>query len=414
MKKWRVLFYEPDETGHHFAYLGRMLPGFVDLPVEIALATTPAALASHEFAACLAPYRERMHVLDLCTARPRGQWANAWHRLRELKKCVQHWHPDHVCVMYAAGLWQLWSLLSMFGYRVLPRDVSAEMWVYRGGFAYPDATGVGNVVKRSLFRRLLRQGDLCKVHPVDELLYQFAVRVPKRRAQVQLAPDPIRFGPPIDRQTARLKLDLPTQGRLMSRVGMVARRTGADLSLRAFAELLAAHPDEHRDTRLLLAGPHEAEILQLLETPTYSQLRERGQLISLNRFLSDEEMLAVAAASDLVLAAYPNHSGRSSIILWAAAAGRPVLGVDRGCIAYVIEKERLGTTCDVDNPVAFAAAMRQSLATSWTMYDQQRVRAYARWHSVENYQRLASCYLREHCTPAREAALVFPFVRTPA
>ena len=28
MTAMRVLFYEPDQTGHHFAYLGRMLPAF--------------------------------------------------------------------------------------------------------------------------------------------------------------------------------------------------------------------------------------------------------------------------------------------------------------------------------------------------------------------------------------------------
>lgn len=40
----RVLFYAPDHAGHHFAYLGGTPPGFVDLPMEILVATTPGAV----------------------------------------------------------------------------------------------------------------------------------------------------------------------------------------------------------------------------------------------------------------------------------------------------------------------------------------------------------------------------------
>jgi len=45
----RLLFFEPNQSGHHYAYLARMLPGFLDLPVEVVLATTAVGAVSDEF-----------------------------------------------------------------------------------------------------------------------------------------------------------------------------------------------------------------------------------------------------------------------------------------------------------------------------------------------------------------------------
>ena len=145
---------------------------------------------------------------------------------------------------------------------------------------------------------------------------------------------------------------------------------------------------------LLIAGPHDEQIKSLLNNRIAANPDANKFIRSLDRFLSEDEMLLVAAASDLVLAPYPNHSGRSSIILWAAAAGKPVLAVNRGCIQHVVEKEGLDTTCNVRDIDEFATAMGQALQGSWTDEDVARVRAYANWHRVENYQDISSQLIR--------------------
>ena len=68
--RMRVLFYQPDYTGHHLAYLARMLPGFVDLPIEIVLATTAEAIASQEFSQSLAAFGDRLKLVPCCTRPP--------------------------------------------------------------------------------------------------------------------------------------------------------------------------------------------------------------------------------------------------------------------------------------------------------------------------------------------------------
>ncbi len=127
----RVLFFEPDFTGHHFAYLGRMLPGFVDLPIEILLATTPQAHASAEFAKLLGPFGHRLQVVPCLTKTPRHPVLSGRHRLRELATSICELKPDHVAVCYADGLWEQASLRTRLGRRPWPRELVVEGWICR-------------------------------------------------------------------------------------------------------------------------------------------------------------------------------------------------------------------------------------------------------------------------------------------
>ena len=105
-------------------------------------------------------------------------------------------------------------------------------------------------------------------------------------------------------------------------------------------------------------------------------------------------MFLAAAAADLVMAPYPNHQGRSSIILWAAAAGRPSLGTESGGIGYVIRQQNLGWTCDVSNPATLAESIATAIRAPWNHAHAARVREYAQQHRVEEYQRSASELVR--------------------
>lgn len=385
----RVLFYEPNPAGHHFAYLGRMLPGFLRLPVTSALATTPEAADSETFAAQIAPHTDRLEILPLC--RPllrRKSLRNAWRRLEDLRRALESWRPDHACVVYADGMWQLMALWPEAGLGSAARGVTLEGWVYRGGFSYPDATSPPQAAIRALFRRLLRRGVFAKLHLQDELLFEFARGVEGSQTEVVLAADPIKLREPTPVGEARAAFGLPAEGRVIVCSGTVSRRKGVDLAMRAFARLQDDPSGE--PVRLLVAGPHDDEIRGLLARAPYAGLVAQGRIVSFDRFLDEDQMLLSAEAGDLLLAPYPNHSGRSSIILWGAAAGVPVLGASRGCIGHVIRAEGLGATCDVTDIGSFAEAIRASLASPLSKQEAARVRAYAAWHGIENYQAMSA------------------------
>jgi glycosyltransferase involved in cell wall biosynthesis len=416
----RVLFFEPFHTGHHFAYFARMLPGFLDLPVELILATTPEATRSEEFARSLGPFADRLNVQACCTPPPRGKpIRNGWHRLNDLDRSITTLRPDHVAVLYSDGLWQVAAARDWIGRRPWSRDVLVEGWHFRGAFGERSRRSPKDFVERRLFRRLLKSDLFARLHLHHEILYEYARQLQQardphstgplaqgnaptdtpRRTEVVLTADPLVLFDPVEKRKARERLGLPVEGRIVSLNGMISAWKGAVLLLAAFrkrAELLGAASE-----RLLLAGPHDEQVQAQLSQPPFDAWRREGRIVSLNRFLSEEEMFLASAASDLVTAPYAHHPERSSVMLWASAAGRPVLGVDGGCIAHVIGAEGLGWTCHVHDDRAFAEGIQSALSHDWSESDAARVRRYAQFHSVENYQRISADLVRRRCQSGR-------------
>jgi glycosyltransferase involved in cell wall biosynthesis len=388
----RLMFYAPQHTGHHFAYLARMLPAFIGLPVEIVVATTERALESNEYARTLAPLAASIRFVPCCTPSPRSAGRNAWHRFRELVKAIRVVEPGHVAVCYADGIWEAACLSTMAGRRPWPRELVVEGWIYRGRFGEMSETQMRARARRWLFLRLLKSGLFHRLHLDHELLYEFGLpRAVGTPTKLVLTPNPIVMFGELSKEEARRELGIAPDGPWISLSGVVARFKGVHLLLDAYRNYRSQASG--RPVRLLLAGPHEAPIREMLAAPPYEELVTAGEIVSLDRYLNEREMYVSAAASDLVVAPYPHHQGRSSIILWAAAAGRPSLGTNASCIGHVIREQGLGETCDVADTREMAAAIGRMLSAPWTDVDARRVRQYAEFHRVENYQDIASQYL---------------------
>jgi glycosyltransferase involved in cell wall biosynthesis len=389
----RVLFYAPEYVGHYFAYLARMMPAFTALPIERLVATVPEALESSIYSATLARFADKLSFATICTTAPQPPVQSARHRLRELRSAIQRMQPDHVVVGYLDGLWDQALAAWMTGRRPWPREMVLEGWVYRTRFGDRGDRRLKSRMRRAMFPFLLRSGLFRKLHLDGEQLYDFAK--PKSAGtptEVVLSPNPIAMQQPMSTDEARRQLGLATDGTWLSLSGMIARFKGADLLLDAFRHLREKKRAEN--VRLLLAGPHDESITRQLSAEPFRRWIETGQIVSINRFVDENEMYLAAAAADLVMAAYPNHQGRSSIILWAAAAGRPSLGTESGGIGYVIRQQNLGWTCDVANAETLAESIATALRAPWSEADAMRVRKYAEQHRIEEYQRSASKLVR--------------------
>ena len=398
----KILFYEPDYQGHHFPYLARMLPNFLELPIQASLATTPSAIDSNEYKKTLAPFESSLEILPSCQELIKhNPLANAWRRCHDLKRIVKECQPDHVCILYADGMWPLAALAKQFGVSLLGNAPVYEAWMYRGGFTYNDAKGKGALIRRRLFKKLIDQEIFDKIHFDDELLFDFYQKECSQRTEVSLSRNPVIITDPIPQREARKQLGLPIEGTIIGTSGMITETKGIHLLLDMFEK----HATRNPETILMIAGPHNESIKNMLVEERFQILVQQGRLFSIDRFLNDHEMSLSAASCDLILAPYPNHSGRSSIILWAAAAGVPVLAVSRGCIGHVVRTERLGKTCDVKNIDEFGKALDEMLEETWTEDDVQRVKNYADWHSIENYQKSSAALVRSRCV---ELGLIEP------
>ena len=231
----RILFFQPNYTGHHFAYLARMLPGFFDLPVEITVATTNEALESQEFSRTLDPLAERMELVACCTPPPVHPVANARHRLHDLVRAIGAVRPDHVMVCYADGIWDQAALAALVGRRPWRRELVVEGWIYRGRFGDPADRRFKSAVRRWLFKRLLRQGLFRRLHLDHELLYEFGIpRAAGTPTELVLAPNPIVVGAETSMENARRELGIAVDGQWISLSGVIARFKGAHLLLEAY------------------------------------------------------------------------------------------------------------------------------------------------------------------------------------
>lgn len=388
----RVVLYQPNFTGHHLAYLARMLPGFLKLPVDTVIATSQEALDSQEYQKTLKPFESQVTIEACCQMPPAKPLANARHRLREARRVAQQFNADHLCIMHGEGIWLLSALCGLIR-RPFPKNLPIETWIYRGDFAEPHVQSLKSKLKKLLFCLLLKKNTFAAIHLDHEFLYDYAAQAANdTQTRLFLTPNPIEIRPLLSLQEARQQLSLPLDGRLMVCSGTITARKGADLLLQAFVE--HRKKPQHQQDRLLLAGPFDDHIQNLIHNK-YQTLVDSQTLICINGFLDSREMYLCAAAGDLTVAPYPHYSGRSSIIFWAAAAGRPCLGTQDSCVGYVIEKENLGLICDVTNEQAFNHQLAKAMNMTWTEQDQQRVRRYAQFHSMENYQRVGTTLLRE-------------------
>jgi glycosyltransferase involved in cell wall biosynthesis len=381
----RVLVFEPDFGGHHFAYLRLILPAFSELAGSVVLSTTTAALDSPQYQTLLRPLSCRVELDALPPARG-ALLSRSVHNLQSLARAVRRIRPDHVIVPYADGISQLlgatrpWPLIS--------RDVHLEGLLFRGGFAYPTTS-----LRRRAFTRaswtLATRASWSRIHHLDPLVLE-AVR---RRggtfaSRCDLMPDPVEPTAPSDRVTARRRLDIPEDGRYIACIGALDRRKGVDLLIRAFAGAALRSTD-----RLLLVGQHEPYVSAMLREE-YAPLIRQIRIVSIDRFASPSDFDAAVQSADVICTPYPAHVGSASIVIRGAAAGKFVLGSTYGWIGATIQRFKLGRVCRVGDALEFASAIKESLALAPEFSLGEGGRRFVEFHSPENFVGCWTSYAR--------------------
>lgn len=385
----RVLIFEPDHGGHRLTMVRNMLAGLLPLTGDIVVTTNQNAPQSAEFAAQLAPLANRIQIDAVLTHIVGSPLAHARHKLRSFRETIRRLQPDHIYVPYADGLTQLLAVARCLGRSPIPRHVESEGLLLRGGFAYPQPN-LRSAVQSQLSRRLIAIAPWTIVHYLDPIPFELILQHGGALAcRSRLMPDPVEIPANSDRVAARRQLGIPEDGRYISCVGTLDGRKGIDLLVAAFAAANLAPTD-----RLLLLGRVAPEIKPLLEQ-TFAHLVRAGRIILFDRYVSDDDLTAGVVAADLVCTPYPRHIGSASIVIRAAAAGRPVLGSDFGWIASVTDRLKLGTTCRVTDSAAFVAAMKKALDNAGAYQLSEAGRRFVEFHSLPNFNACWAARLRE-------------------
>lgn len=373
----RTLVFEPDHTGHRFAYVGALLPSLLELGCEITLVTTEAARGTPEFSEHIGPFEARMAV----DFRPRIELhqplATARAKIGMFKDALKRHQPEHVYCPSADGLTQL---LGAVPWRSVPAGIQTEACMHRGSFAYP-AEGAKRqaILKANLWT--VDHSPWTIIHHVDVLSYEWIMRRGGKLARKsRLLADPVEAPPPMPHAQARRALGIPEDGRYVGCAGVLDSRKGIDLLVSAFADY--KFPS---DVRMLLAGRLAPNIKHLINH-SCARLVKEGRIVTIDRYVNKDELHAALCAMDLVVTPYPAHVGLSNIALRAAAAERPILAASFGWLGLIVPRFGLGVTCDVGHLPELARGMKEQLDAAPGYQLPAAARRLLEFHSMANFK----------------------------
>ncbi len=377
----KVLIYEPDPGGHRFTAVRMLLDALAQVdrvaPLQICLASIAEATDTEEFQLQLAPVRERFEFVPIPGfARGVGALKIAAEKVRVLASLLNEREFDHLYIPYADGMVQMLGVMRLNPFFRWPANLVTEALLMRGGFAYAGAAPLSAWTNL----RTIAWSGCERIHWIDPLPARLVARqYPALDQRCNLMPDPTPYLPAVDRSTARTALGLPVVGRLLGCVGRIDSRKGMDRLIRAFAGA-----DLQPTDRLLLAGRQTEEIRQLIQSLGDAGVKER--ILSIDRYLDNDELLHATSAIDLMVTPYPDFVGAVSIVARAAMAQRMSLGANTGWMGYVIPAFDLGRVCDPYDHQALTHLLPSCLAASVDWQPGSSAQAFLDFMAEDNVQ----------------------------
>jgi len=373
----KTLVFEPDHTGHRFAYVGALLPSLLELGCDVTLVTTEAARGTPELGEHVGPFESRIS-LDF---RPRIELhqplKTAKAKIGMFRDTLRRHRPEHVYCPSADGLTQL---LGAVPWNTIPAGIQTEVCMHRGSFAYPAI----DAKRRAVLKANLWTVDHAPwtiIHHVDVLSYEWIMRRGGKLARKsRLLADPVETSPTMPHAEARRRLGIPEDGRYVGCAGVLDSRKGIDILVSAFADYKFSP-----DVRLLLAGRLAPNIKHLINHAC-ARLVQEGRIVTIDRYVNKDELHAALCAMDLVVTPYPAHVGLSNIALRAAAAERPILASTFGWLGLIVPRFGLGTTCEVTHLPELARHMKEQLDAAPGYHVPAAAARLLEFHSMANFK----------------------------
>lgn len=275
---------------------------------------------------------------------------------RVLRQYVRSLRPEQLLLMYFDH-----AQLSIASGLRFPWPLAISGIYFRPSFHYGDLGGpretprdrLKGLAKRAVLRAALQNRHLRTVFSLDPVAASY-IAPWSRHTEIVALPEP---------------LDLLDEGgdvQLLRRLDPSRRRLvvfGTIDNKKGIAQVLAAlrllSPEKQGRLALVVAGPVvDAQRVGLVEQLEEFDAATSVQVLVEDRFLAEEEIQPLLAASDLVLLTYQReHVGSSGVLVRAAAAGVPVLATDYGIVGEQVRRHRLGVAVDATQPEAIRAAV---------------------------------------------------------
>lgn len=377
----RLLVAEYEHSGHHFEFLSYLLPALLDSDYRVTVAITDDGYKSSAYKSHLKPFADRFDLHSL-GRRPAGStWSTARRRLAAVAEAVRAAAADHVLLPSADSV----TFGYLFGTRrarsILRSDISCAVCLHSGPSGMRDHS-IGQLARGAYAPVALKLAPWQRLNFLNPLVYGDVFRsYPGLRSRLNTIPSPVPPGAGLGRHESRRALGIPEDGRYVVLAGGLSLSwKGVDRLLDAFGRARVPGSD-----RLLLAGSMGPSVRALLDD-SYARECATGEIVTIDKFLTDDEISWAIAAADLVAVPYPRFQRVSGILLRAVAAGRPVLTDDCGWLGHVTRRFQLGWTCDVKDAARFPENLSAALQASADYSQTDAAGLFRRYHTLENFQ----------------------------
>jgi glycosyltransferase involved in cell wall biosynthesis len=375
-----VVLYEPNHGGHRLKYVALLLETFLATH-RVVIATTREAVNSVEYRELLAKHAANfeLHIIpdrDVADNSLKARFIDTWYLVRYLSRLKQ---AELVFIPYLDSVFFPFGLLGLFRLARVPR---IEGILLRGDYAYLDPRFFKVRLKNLLAVWIVKHGPFSRTLCIDELLYShFTPYLAGSSGRFCYCPDPVES---VDceklQDDFRARLGIPADARVIGSFGNIDERKGIDRLVRAFVAY-GPSPREY----LLLVGKQSDGVRR-----TLAELQGRHQkalnIVSLDGFVSDDEMLSAMNSCDTVATLYPRHVGSASIVIRAAAMKKPVLGTDFGWIGRAVREYGLGCCFDVYSESSLVRGIGWGFNTA--RIDLEKAARFTALHSVENFSQV--------------------------
>jgi glycosyltransferase involved in cell wall biosynthesis len=371
MKK-RVLLYEPSHTGHHLKYVQLLVRAFAGREKDVVFASAPASFASVEYATLLQSWEHLFTPVVLDEGRA-GRRLRLWRNLRQMLAVAERCGCQHIFLPYLDTYFRRLGLLA--GVRPAARRTRLEGILLDGACSFDRAPkGVGDRMRRFIVKTILTRGVFHRVLFLDEAIHDSYVRhVVGTRTRLELCPDPVETDHSIPAEEFRTRFGLEPDAQVLGMFGMIDSSKGVDRLIDAF-EQHRPRPQEY----LFFMGRHTPAVLDHIR-----RSRAAAHIVSVDRFVTDDELISGIHAVDVVASLYPRHVTSASMVIRAAAAGKPTLGSDLGWTGRTIQKYGLGMVCDPLNEASLLQGIRWAFGCP--RLDRQKADLFAGQNSVEHF-----------------------------
>jgi glycosyltransferase involved in cell wall biosynthesis len=376
----RAIVYDLSAGGHHSTYCKLILEGLLEVTKDVRFVTSKTAAASDEYGLLIKPLEGAVDVDALSYIDAGGPLKVAQARYRVLIHAVRRHRPDAVYLPTADGISEVIGMRALVGLGGLPASVHSEAMVHRMLYAYPSSTRLARY-RRRLSLHCNAKAPWTKLHVVDVLAYETMQRhYPQMTGQMSIFPDALDQEVPMSKSSARESFGLPAQGRVIGAAGLMDRRKGIDLLMRAFAAASLEDSD-----RLLLVGKFDQETARIRDEVLGRQIAN-GRVVVVDRFVSGSELTNALAAMDLIVISHRRPPAISGILLRALAAQRPVLACDFGWVGRITKTFEAGPVVDVENEPLLAKELASALGASSSYVQSEGARRLVEFNSPQNFK----------------------------